>query len=146
MQFLVLALAAAGLVAANPVPNVDTSSSTYQWSVTKFLFSRTETDYEYSMKIAGPTKGSTPGFTGTCSGTSGTGFTTCSLLPLGTESIPTVRTKVNIVDGTPKLTVKMTYEDSNECDFTYKGSHSAQVPSATTPIKFTIAPVAHAVC
>ena len=68
MQYLTIAAALSALLApalAAPVASASTSDG-YVWSVSKFQFSRGQSEYDYSFTVSGPQDGKTPGFTATC--------------------------------------------------------------------------------
>jgi len=130
MHAITIAAALAGLVlpATMAAPVVD-STTQYEWTVTKWQFSRGESEYDYSFSVSGPQDGSVPGFSATCSGAAQSGFQACSILPVGTaSSVPTVLAKVKIVqdpsdpnDNIPRVVVRETWEDNNGCDYTQTG-------------------------
>ena len=122
------ALASLLLPATMAAPVVD-STAQYEWNVTKWQFSRGQSEYDYSFSVTGPQDGTVPGFSATCSGAAQSGFQACSILPVGTaSSVPTVLAKVKIVqdpnnpnDNIPRVVVRETWQDKNGCDYIQTG-------------------------
>ena len=155
MQYLTIALAFAGLAASTPVPAELETRATYQWSVTKWMYSRGQSAYDYSFTVQGPKSGNTPGFIALCDGVNVGGYAPCTIQAHQGTYLPNVSANVNnVVDPTdpndtiPKVLVKLSYTDDNDCTYTQIGNHDASLNSGSGPAsKFVIVPSkARAVC
>jgi hypothetical protein len=132
MHAIALAAALAGLLlpAAMAAPVVD-GTAQYEWTVTKFQFSRGQEEYDYSFSVSGPQDGTVPGFTASCSGPAQNGFQPCSILPVGGHSsVPTVLANVKIVqdpsnpdDNIPRVVVRETWSDKKGCSYQQTGHY-----------------------
>ena len=155
---LTAALVGQLLTSAIAAPVAD-STSQYEWTVTKFQFSRGQEEYDYSFSVSGPQDGTVPGFSATCSGAAQRGFQASSVVQIGTSSsVPTFLAKVKIVqdpsdpnDNIPRVVVRETWEDSEGCEYQLTGhfdkSGFNQPVGSKKGSKFVIIPAhAKAVC
>ncbi len=160
MQYFTIAAALSALMAMTSAAPVISGETEYQWSVSKWQYSRGEDSYDYSFSVTGPQDGKTPGFTATCSGAAMSGFNECTILPeaTGHAAIPTILAKVkNVVDPenpndtVPRVFVRETYTNRNDCVFTQTGNYIKrgfnQPTGSGKGAKFAIVPAsATAVC
>lgn len=119
MQYLTLVLAIASLIVpgiAMPDPSfdLDTRAPQYTWTVTKWNFCHGNNEYDYSFNVQGPKEGTTPGFKASCSGISQGGYRDCTVTQHQGKYTPTVSANVNIVNGVPRVFVRLEYTDSQK--------------------------------